>query len=125
MRQAAAGDVMNILFILNDAPSAQRSLSALRLACALSTRSSIYVRVFLIGAAAACARTHQGPEAEPDGTESMVHTVILRGGDVRVCGTSGGVQEAGPAGGLVEGAVPSSLEELSRWIPEADRVLVF
>ncbi len=116
---------MNVLFILNDAPSAQRTLSALRLACALSMRSSIYMRIFLIGAAVACARAHQHPGAEPDGTESLVHAVILRGGDVRVCGTSAGVQEAGPAGGLVEGAVPSSLEELSRWIPEADRVLVF
>lgn len=115
---------MNILFILNDAPSAERSLSALRLACSLSVRSSIYVRIFLLGAAAACARRHPDSLAQPGDTESLVHTVILRGGDVRVCGTC--AEEQGVAcDSLVDGAVPSSLEDLARWIPEADRVLVF
>lgn len=115
---------MNILFILNDAPSAERSLNALRLACALSMRSSIYVRIFLIGAAVACARRHPESLAEPGDTESLVHAVILRGGDVRVCGTCSEDQDAARSS-LIEGAIPSRIEELARWIPEADRVLVF
>lgn len=114
---------MNILFILNDAPSAQRSLSALRLACVLSMRSSIYVRIFLIGAAVACAR-HRDVPARPDDAEALLHAVIQRGGTVRVCATSQEGQNC-CAEGLVESAAASSLEELARWIPEADRLMVF
>jgi len=117
---------MNILFILNDAPGVERSMSALRLACALSMRSSIYVRIFLLGAAAACALRDRDGRGHPGDAATLVHAVILRGGDVRVCGPSLGQEGAcAPPGELLEGAVSSSLEELARWIPEADRLLVF
>lgn len=117
---------MNILFILNEAPVVERSLSALRLACALSVRSSIYVRIFLLGAAVGCALRDRDGQGHPGDAAALVHAVILRGGDVRVCGPAVGQAGAcAPAGELLEGAAPSSLEELARWIPEADRLLVF
>lgn len=114
---------MNILFILNDAPSAtERSLNGLRLACSMSVRPTSYVRVFLIGAAVACARKHH-PQRSDD-AQALITSVIHHGGDVRVCTTC--AEDSGEGiGELLDGATLSSLNELSRWIPEADRLLVF
>lgn len=116
---------MNILFILNDAPNeAGRSLNALRLACSLSMRSTVYVRIFLIGEAIACARRDSVLRAGPDDTRALVAAVLKRGGDVRVCGACTG-DEDNRTCELIEGVTPSSLGELSRWVCEADRLLVF
>lgn len=116
---------MNILFILNDAPSATgRSLNALRLACALSTRSTVYVRVFLLGAAVACARRHTVSRAGPDDAEELVEAVIHRGAEVRVCSTCS-EEEEDRLGPFIQGCTLSPLDELSRWICESDRLLVF
>jgi uncharacterized protein involved in oxidation of intracellular sulfur len=119
---------MNVLFILNDAADGTgRTLNALRLACALSMRTSIYVRLFLIGSAMACARKGHPVHAEQDDAEALIRAVIGHGGDVRICAMSADEEELGNASGseLVEGVQLSSLTELSRWIPEADRLLVF
>ena len=118
---------MNILFILNDAPNGTgRTLNALRLACALSMRSSIYVRIFLVGSAILCARRGHSLHAEQDDAEALIRAVIGHGGDVRIC-ASGTQEGAGDAFGseLLEGATLSSMAELARWVPEADRLLVF
>lgn len=121
---------MNVLFILNEAPrEAGSSASALRIACALSMRSSVYVRVFLIGAAVACARRHPESRADSEDTEALLKAVIARGGDVRLCGTCAEEDEdcqSDPCPeDLVAGTTRSSLAELARWILEADQVLVF
>lgn len=116
---------MNVLFILNDAPNASgRSLNALRLACTLSIRSTVYVRVFLIGAAVACACRHPASRADPDDAEQLIEAVVQRGGDVRVCSTCS-EDEEGRLGPFVQGCTLSPLDELSRWICESDRLLVF
>lgn len=117
---------MNVLFILNDAPNGTgRTLNALRLACTLSMRTSIYVRIFLVGSAMLCARKGHSLHTEQDEAEALIRAVIGHGGDVRVCAT--GTKESGDAFGseLLEGATLSSLTELARWVPEADRLLVF
>lgn len=68
---------MNVVFILNDAPNeAGRSVNALRLACALSMRATTYVRIFLIGAAAACARKLPDSGVDLDDTEGLVAAVM-------------------------------------------------
>lgn len=116
---------MNVLFILNDPPNAAgRSLNALRLACALSVRATVYVRVFLLGAAVACARRHPVSRADPDDTEGLIEAVIRRGGDVRVCSTCS-EDEEDRLGPFVQGCTLSPLDELSRWVCESDRLLVF
>lgn len=116
---------MNVLFILNDAPnSTGRSLNALRLACALSVRSTVYVRVFLLGAAVACARRHPASRADPNDAEELIEAVIQRGGDVRVCSTCS-EEEEDRLGPSIHGCTLSPLNELSRWVCESDRVLVF
>ncbi|HEV7135374.1 MAG TPA: DsrE family protein [Steroidobacteraceae bacterium] len=116
---------MNVLFILNDAPNAAgRSLNALRLACALSIRSTVYVRMFLLGAAVACARRQPISRADPDDAAELVEAVVRRGGDVRVCSTCSEEGEA-RLGPFVQGCTLSPLDELSRCVCESDRVLVF
>lgn len=56
----------NTLFILNDAPyGTERSYNALRLATSLAKTDGQTVRVFLMGDAAACARTDWGRVSDP------------------------------------------------------------
>ncbi len=86
------------LFILNDPPyGTERSYNALRLAGALSKR---------------------------DGEEVMLRNVGRRGGESGVCGTC--MEARGIADGeLTDTTHRSWLEELTNWVPWADRTLVF
>lgn len=116
--------MINMLFILNDAPvEPGRSLNGLRLASSMSLHSTVYVRVFLLGSAAACARKPRGLR-ECEDSVALLATVIQHGGEVRICERCGD-EEAGCAGDFIEGATFASLAELSRWIAEGDRLLVF
>lgn len=112
------------LFILNDAPyGSERSYNALRLAGSLLKRDGEEVKVFLIGDAAACAKSGQ---VVPNGyykIENMLHPLASRG-EVGVCGTcmdARGIK----AEELCEGTHRSKLEELTDWQQWADRTLVF
>lgn len=121
---------MNVLFILNDQPNeAGRSVNALPLACSLSMRSSVYVRIFLVGAAVACARGQSESRAHSGDAEAMVKAVIRRGGEVRVCGICAEEDEECQrdvcVADLIAGTSQSSLTDLSPWVAEADRLLVF
>lgn len=114
----------SVLFILNDAPvEPGRSLNGLYLASSMSLHSSVYIRVFLLGAAAACASKPHGFR-EHEHAATLLATIIRHGGEVRVCercpdGTPG------RTGDLIDGASAASLAELSGYIAEADRLLVF
>lgn len=115
--------MISSLFILNDAPvEPGRSLNGLRLASAMSVHSSFFVRVFLLGSAADCACKPPGIRHSRD-SAALLATVIRHGGEVRIC-ENGNEQSVG-AGEFIEGAGVASLAELSRWIAEADRLLVF
>lgn len=116
--------MINALFILNDAPiEPGRSLNGLRLASSISMHSTFYTRVFLLGPAAACAYRPRGLREDGDAA-ALLATVIRHGGEVRVCERCGDAED-GRSGDFIEGASPASLAELSRWIAEADRLLVF
>jgi uncharacterized protein involved in oxidation of intracellular sulfur len=98
-------------------------LNGLRLASSMSMHSAVYVRVFLLGAAAACACSTHGLREREDST-ALLATVIRHGGEVWVCESCEDEQPSAAAD-LIEGAKPASLWELSRWVSEADRLLVF
>jgi sulfur relay (sulfurtransferase) complex TusBCD TusD component (DsrE family) len=116
--------VINVLFILNDAPVVPgRSLNALCLASSMSMHASAYIRVFLLGSAAACAHRPHGLREHED-SAALLATVIRHGGEVRICERCTD-EPTGCADDLIEGASHASLAELSRWISEADRLLVF
>lgn len=112
------------LFILNDAPyGTERSYNGLRLARSL-LNSQEDVRVFLIGDGAACGVAGQKVPPGYYNIGDMIGGVLRRKGDVAVCGTcmdARGIAEDR----LVEGARRGSMELLTEWTEQADKVLVF
>ena len=116
---------MKILLILNDAPyGIERTYNGLRLAGSLARQEGAEVKVFLMGDAVTCARSGQKVPPGFYNTQSMLGAVARRGAGIGVCGTcidARGVAETD----LVEGARRSSLEELTAWTLEAEKVLVF
>lgn len=115
--------MINVLFILNDAPvEPGRSLNGLRLAASMSVHSSVYIRVFLLGSGAACARKPDGLRERED-SAALLAAVIRHGGEVRICERCD--DEGGGAEELIEGVSAAPLAELARWIAEGDRLLVF
>lgn len=116
---------MKTLFILNDPPyGTERSYNALRLAGSLSKQPDAHVRVFLIGEGATCAHAHQKVPQGHYSIEVMLKTVLKHGGEVGVCAScmdARGIADSE----LIEGTRRSSMDELTRWSMEADKVLVF
>jgi uncharacterized protein involved in oxidation of intracellular sulfur len=113
------------LVILNDGPyGTERSYNGLRLACSLAKRSGEEVDVFLIGDAAACAKSGQKVPQGYYNLELMLRSVTRRGGKVGVCGTCMGARGITEAE-LAEGCRRSTMEELTDWTQQANRVLVF
>jgi uncharacterized protein involved in oxidation of intracellular sulfur len=116
---------MDALFIINDPPyGTERAYNALRLAYSLVQREGEQVRVFLIGDAAACAKRGQQTPNGYYNLERMLSAIARRGGRVGVCGSCmdarGMTDEE-----LVEGALRSSMDELTDWTLAADRVVTF
>ncbi|HIE21152.1 MAG TPA: hypothetical protein EYP73_00965, partial [Acidimicrobiia bacterium] len=95
-----------------------------RLAGSLARRDGERVRVFLIGDAAACAKAGQQVPQGYYNLELMLRSVARRGGEIGVCGTcmdARGITDAE----LAEGCRRSTLDELTDWTQQAERVLVF
>ena len=113
------------LVILNDGPyGTERSYNGLRLACSLAKRSGEEVDVFLIGDAAACAKAGQKVPQGYYNLELMLRSVTRRGGKVGVCGTCMDARAITEVE-LAEGCRRSTMEELTDWTQQADRILVF
>ena len=116
---------MKTLFILNDPPyGTERSYNGLRLAGALAKREGEAVRVFLMGDAAACARSGQKVPQGYYNLGRMLQVVTQNRGEIGVCGScmdARGLQDAE----LVQGSRRSTLEELTDWTLWADKALVF
>ncbi|MBI3070527.1 MAG: DsrE family protein [Deltaproteobacteria bacterium] len=116
---------MKFLFVLNDAPyGVERPYNALRLAGALARSEGTSVRVFLMGDAASAARQNQKVPGGYYNVENMLGAVVRHHGAVGVCGTCMDARGIS-ADDLADGAERSSLDDLSRWTLEADKVLVF
>lgn len=116
---------MKALLILNDAPyGSERTYNALRLAGSLSRQENSQVRVFLIGDAVASAKAGQKVPAGYYNVATMVGAVLRHGGAVGVCGSCIDARGLGEAE-LLEGARRSSMDELTAWTLEAEKVLVF
>jgi uncharacterized protein involved in oxidation of intracellular sulfur len=116
---------MRILMILNDAPyGSEGTYNGLRLAGSLAKQEGVELEVFLIGDAVSGA--HQGQKV-PQGyynVQTMLGAVLRRNGAVGVCGScmdARGISDAD----LVEGTHRSSMDELTRWTVEADKVITF
>ncbi len=116
---------MKVLFILNDGPyGSERSYNGLRLAGSMAKKDGVEVKVFFIGDAAACAKKGQKVPQGYYNIEVMGSGIAKRGGKIGVCGTcmdARGLDEPD----LFDGAHRSTLDELTIWTMEADKVLVF
>jgi uncharacterized protein involved in oxidation of intracellular sulfur len=116
---------MNVLLILNDPPyGTERSYNGLRLAGSLAKRDGVDVRVFLMGDAVGCAATGQ---KVPDGyyhLDRMITSAVGHGARVGCCGTCLDARGIG-ADHLIEGASPSTLDELTDWTLWANQVVTF
>jgi len=116
---------MKVLITINDAPyGSERAYNALRLAGSLVKKEGVEVRVFLVGDAAACAKSGQKAPPGYYNVATMLSAVLRRGGMIGVCGSCMDVRGVTEAE-LVEGARRSSLDEWTAWTVDADRVLVF
>ena len=113
------------LVILNDPPyGTERSYNGLRLATSLAKRAGESVSVFLMGDAAACAKTGQKVPTGYYNMESMLKVLGRHAARIGACGTcmdARGITEQE----LVEGVHRSSMDELTTWTVEAGRVITF
>lgn len=116
---------MNYLIILNDPPyGTERSYNGLRLASSLAKSDETSVSVFLMGDAASCAAAGQTTPNGYYNIERMLKAVSSKGGKIGVCGSCMDARGL-KAEALAEGAHRSSMEELTCWTKEADKVIVF
>ena len=113
------------LFVLNDPPyGSERSYNGLRLAGAITRGEGNEVCVFLIGDAAACAKSGQKVPEGFYNVQLMLDRVTKHGGAVGVCGTcmdARGITDSE----LAPGTRRSTLNELAEWTGWADKVIVF
>lgn len=116
---------MDYLIILNDPPyGTERSYNGLRLANSLAKEEETRVSVFLMGDAASCAVAGQTTPNGYYNLERMLKILSSKGGKIGVCGTcmdARGIK----AEALVPGAHRSSMDELTSWTKEADKVIAF
>jgi len=116
---------MKILLILNDPPyGTERSYNALRLARTLLKTGGEEVKLFLIGDAAACAKSGQKVPQGYYNIGDMLGMIARAGGQIGVCGTcidARGILDKD----CVEGALRSTMDELTAWAKWAEKVLVF
>jgi uncharacterized protein involved in oxidation of intracellular sulfur len=116
---------MKYLFILNDPPyGTERSYNALRLVRELLKDAVNEVKLFLIGDAAAGAKSGQKVPQGYYNLGSMLEIAMRHRAETGVCGTcldARGIADAD----LVAGAHRSSMAELATWTAWADKVVVF
>ncbi len=116
---------MKYLIILNDAPyGSERSYNALRLAGSLLKQESAVVSVFLMGDAAGCAVASQTTPNGYYNIERMLKGLAAKGAKIGICGSCMDARGVKPEF-IAEGTRRSSLDELTAWTQEADKVLVF
>jgi len=116
---------MKYLFILNDSPyGIERPYNGLRLASSLSKQEGETVSVFLMGDAAACSVKGQNTPNGYYNVERMLKFLASKNCAIGVCGScmdARGIRDEL----LQDGARRSSMDELTSWTREADKVLVF
>jgi uncharacterized protein involved in oxidation of intracellular sulfur len=116
---------MKYLVILNEAPyGSERTYNGLRLAGSLARQEGVELKVFLIGDAVSGAHKGQKVPSGYYSVQTMLAAVLRHRGTMGVCGScmdARGITDSE----LVEGARRSSMEELTSWTLEADKVIPF
>jgi uncharacterized protein involved in oxidation of intracellular sulfur len=117
---------MKILIIINDAPyGSEKAYNALRLTNQLGKdHPEAEVRVFLMADAATCALANQNTPQGYYNIERMLKLALTKGAKVKICGSCADARGLKNAP-LMEGAEISSMAELTNWVVDSDKVLVF
>lgn len=115
-----------LLFILNDAPyGSERSFNALRLAINLNEQEGIEasIKIFLMSDSVSCALPRQFP-GEGYNIQQMLEILLSQGAEVLLCRTCCNARGLTDLP-LIEGVKIGTLDDLSRWTLEADKVVTF
>lgn len=117
---------MKVLFLINDAPyGTEKAYNALRLANQLrKDQQGAEIRIFLMADAAACAVANQSTPNGYYNIERMLKIAIAGGAKVKICGSCAEARGLKNTP-LIEGAELSNMAELSGWVAESDKTLVF
>src|SRR3989337_684564 len=115
-----------ILIIINDAPyGTEKAYNALRLANQLNKdHETIEVRIFLMADAANCAIANQTTPNGYYNIERMVKLAISKGAKVKICGSCAEARGMKNAH-LIDGTEISSMAELTNWVVDSDKTIVF
>ena len=116
---------MRFLIILNGPPYGnERSYNGLRLAGSLARQKDVQLKLFLIGDAVNCGKSGQRVPQGYYNIQLMLAALPRHGGVIGACGTcmdARGITDQE----LMEGVRRSSIEELTAWTLEADKVISF
>jgi uncharacterized protein involved in oxidation of intracellular sulfur len=117
---------MKFLFIINDAPyGTEKAYNAFRLAMQIQKDfPGKEVRIFLMADAATCALPNQNTPSGYYNIERMLKSVVLKGGQVKICGTCADARGTKNLL-LIEGAQIGTMAELTAWTVESDKVITF
>lgn len=115
---------MNILLIMNDPPyGSERCYNAMRLADELVKQDEVNLTIFLMGDAVTCAKAGQETPQGYYNLERMLKPIV-RKDEVILCGTcmnARGMKDEE----VMEGARRGTLAELTNYVMEADKTLIF
>jgi uncharacterized protein involved in oxidation of intracellular sulfur len=116
---------MKILMILNEPPYGnERSYNGLRLAGSLARQNDMQLKVFLVGDAVSCGKAgHKVPQGFYN-IQLMISAVLRHAGTIGACGScmdARGIRDQE----LIEGVRHSSMEEMTAWTLDADKVISF
>lgn len=117
---------MKILILINDAPyGTEKAYNAMRLANQLGKdHETVEVRIFLMADAATCAIANQNTPNGYYNIERMIKLALTKGAKVKICGSCADARGLKNAT-LIEGAEISTMAELTNWVVDSDKVLVF
>lgn len=117
---------MKILIIINNAPyGTEKAYNAFRLAMQIQKDyEESQIDIFLMGDAVFCAIPNQNTPGGYYNIERMLKSVVLKNGQIKICTScveARGLKEMK----FVEGAILSSMKELTKLTIESNKVLTF
>lgn len=117
---------MKILILINDAPyGTEKTYNAMRLANQLGKdHEAVEVRIFLMADAANCAIANQNTPNGYYNIERMIKLALIKGAKVKICGSCADARGLKNAT-LIEGTEISTMAELTNWVVDSDKVLIF
>jgi len=116
---------MKFLFVLNDAPyGSQRTFNGLRLAVSLARSSANQLQVFLFGDGVLAGLGQVAPLNAFYNPQEMLAQLAQRGATIGACKTC--LEQRGFGDEMLLSVVKrSTLDDLTNWTEDADKVLVF